>query len=339
MKNSVKTASVYIGTFIGAGFASGQEILRYFAVYGTRGALGAVLSGIIFGLFCYCSMYSCRSMGNKEFLKAADFSGCMGYVFCAFMILMFCTMSSACGELFFSIFGLPRVIGAAVMALSAALFLNFGEKGVVRLNLAVTPIIIVGILLVCTINIYRGTVSTMAGGGYLTSSVLYVAYNAVTLSGITAGVERLIDGKRTALLSAVMCGLVLGGLILAEWAVLYNTPCEFSEIPVLDLLSEKYALLYFPVLFLAMLTTAVSNGYGVTCRFRGKKTAIIALCTAAVCFSAVRFSFIVKNLYRLFGYIGIAVLVNILVIFLKVRKSKKNIEIPSNNKFFRYNRK
>ena len=43
----------YIGALIGAGFASGQEILTFFVKYGRLGGVGVVISSVIFGLFAY----------------------------------------------------------------------------------------------------------------------------------------------------------------------------------------------------------------------------------------------------------------------------------------------
>ena len=37
-----KVAATYIGTVIGAGFASGQEILQFFSVFGNMGILGLI---------------------------------------------------------------------------------------------------------------------------------------------------------------------------------------------------------------------------------------------------------------------------------------------------------
>ncbi|NLY67966.1 MAG: hypothetical protein GX069_10455, partial [Tissierellia bacterium] len=49
-KNWIKIASVYIGTVIGAGFASGREILEFFGVYGIKGIFGIIVSGLLFSI-------------------------------------------------------------------------------------------------------------------------------------------------------------------------------------------------------------------------------------------------------------------------------------------------
>lgn len=43
---------VIIGTVIGAGFASGQEVMRFFTGYGGKGLISIVLSGLLFIWIC-----------------------------------------------------------------------------------------------------------------------------------------------------------------------------------------------------------------------------------------------------------------------------------------------
>ena len=53
MKNVLKIVFVIIGTTIGAGFASGQEIYLFFNKYGFMGIIGMILSCIITGFIIY----------------------------------------------------------------------------------------------------------------------------------------------------------------------------------------------------------------------------------------------------------------------------------------------
>ena len=48
MKNILKTVCVIIGTIIGAGFASGQEVYIFFFSHGIKGIIGIVISTTIF---------------------------------------------------------------------------------------------------------------------------------------------------------------------------------------------------------------------------------------------------------------------------------------------------
>ncbi|HZG73426.1 MAG TPA: hypothetical protein VEY51_17960, partial [Chondromyces sp.] len=64
MKNwygGFQVAAVYIGTIIGAGFATGKEIVEFFSQYGLYGLFGMLFGGYLF-----------ISMGTKIMDKAID---------------------------------------------------------------------------------------------------------------------------------------------------------------------------------------------------------------------------------------------------------------------------
>src|SRR5690554_6129800 len=49
-KDDIKLAFTYVGALVGAGFASGQELVRFFVRFGTYGLWGIVFAGISFAL-------------------------------------------------------------------------------------------------------------------------------------------------------------------------------------------------------------------------------------------------------------------------------------------------
>ena len=53
MKNVFKIVFVIIGTLIGAGFASGQEIYVFFFSYGIKGFIGIIISSVGMGVLIY----------------------------------------------------------------------------------------------------------------------------------------------------------------------------------------------------------------------------------------------------------------------------------------------
>lgn len=72
MRNILKVVFVIIGTLIGAGFASGQEMYLFFFSYGMKGLIGIVVSCTLMGLIIYKSLclidkYNIRTY--KEFLE------------------------------------------------------------------------------------------------------------------------------------------------------------------------------------------------------------------------------------------------------------------------------
>ncbi|HLR92703.1 MAG TPA: hypothetical protein VK048_06535, partial [Atopostipes sp.] len=53
MLKVLKLGSAFIGIIVGAGFASGQEILQYFTSFGYMGTIGAIVAT---ALFAYVGM-------------------------------------------------------------------------------------------------------------------------------------------------------------------------------------------------------------------------------------------------------------------------------------------
>ena len=46
-KKTTQVALAFIGLMVGAGFATGQEVIQYFISFGVWGLLGAVIAGIL----------------------------------------------------------------------------------------------------------------------------------------------------------------------------------------------------------------------------------------------------------------------------------------------------
>ena len=72
MKNILKVVFVIIGTLIGAGFASGQEIYLFFFSYGIKGIVGIIVSSILMGVVIYKTLIivdKYQLKNYKEFLN------------------------------------------------------------------------------------------------------------------------------------------------------------------------------------------------------------------------------------------------------------------------------
>ena len=56
MKNVLKCTMIIVGTLIGAGFASGQEIATFFNRFLDNGLYGILISSLLFGVIIYFVM-------------------------------------------------------------------------------------------------------------------------------------------------------------------------------------------------------------------------------------------------------------------------------------------
>ena len=57
-----ETIFVLIGTFVGAGFASGKEVFNFFTIYSFYG----IISIFIFGLLLFLVIYNCLKIKTKS---------------------------------------------------------------------------------------------------------------------------------------------------------------------------------------------------------------------------------------------------------------------------------
>ncbi len=65
----VQLAMLYTGSFLGAGFLSGQELLQFFGQFGLWGLAGMVLTIAAFGVFSWMSLSIAKRTGHLEFDK------------------------------------------------------------------------------------------------------------------------------------------------------------------------------------------------------------------------------------------------------------------------------
>lgn len=322
MKNGLKIAFVYIGLVIGAGFASGREILEYFNMRSRTNLFPVVLAFFMFVLVSYLILYRTKKLGISDFGEFVDsvagrFGGFIKAVMYIFMFCGFFVMLSAGGALFESGFNCNGKLGIILMSLICFLVFSFDIKGIVVLNTVLVPFMIIGIAYLSVTSILYSSAAVSAfplAENSLVSAVCYVSYNTITAGAVLVPLYSILDSKSikvgAIVGSGVLCLLIF--IIRAALNVYYDK-ILYSEMPMLDmavLRGNIYRLVYIFVLFTSICTTAVSHGFGILSRFRfktvrGRVIGAAVFCLAALPFSDLNFSFLVASLYSVFGYIGL----------------------------------
>lgn len=325
MRKILKIAAVYIGFVIGAGFASGREVMEYFNLRSSTNISGVLIAAFLFML----TAYLIGAKASAE--KLPDFNSYIGSVAgraapCVryFMLLyMFCglfVMFAGSGALVYSITPYSSLLGAAAMALICFIVLSFDLSGIVTVNLILVPLMIIGILgtaayaAICgDINVF----SPMDGGlGIALPAVCYASYNTLTAGAVIVPLTYR-ESLKTVRRSAVIGGFVIGLLIMVVWmvqGVAFDILWD-SELPMLELASlcgKHIGRIYSAVLFMAICTTAISCGFGIMSAFshkikRSRDRVMLAavICLAALPPALYGFSNLVAHLYFLFGAVGI----------------------------------
>lgn len=335
IRNILSVSCGYIAAIIGAGFASGQEILSFFVRYGRYSIAGIIISCVIFTLFAYTVLAASLLLGRKsygEYLscimdrKVKSISELITTVF-AFCSL--CVMTACAGEMGFILFGAKKIVCAMLFSVLCGIIMTRGRNKVMAVNSVMGAVIIFGIIF-SALYILRfrehQTFSSPAAIGL--SGVAYAGYNLLAGGAVLAGMSAFLSDRREAALSALSSGIMLFTIMTLLWGLLsiYSCKINLGEIPMLTLALRQNKVitsLYSALLFLALLTTGVANCFSITDMIQGsaarKYTTSITL-LAALALSGAGVSNLINTAYRLCGYAGIFVVLVIIFKSLKITK-------------------
>lgn len=332
---ALAVAGTYIGTVIGAGFASGQEILRFFSLFGPVGAWGILLAVLLFALFGARILLLGSRVGAASHwpVLRAVAGRRLGRILDAlvsfFLFGSLSTMTAAAGAALHETWRLPAPLGSLMMAGAAAGTVLAGLTGAFKAISRVSPL-----LIAATVALAAATPGFPSGGApapapeasvppvvpwWPLAAVLYVSFNLVGAVAVLAPLGGSGVPRR-----ALAAGAVLGaaGLGLAaasiHWAIVADLGVlQHAEVPMLRVAagaSPRVAHAYSAVLLLEVYTTAVASLFGLAARLRGVfpggyAPAAVAGAAAALFASRLGFVSLVATLYPLVGAAGLALLV------------------------------
>ncbi len=330
-KTTFQVAATYVGAVMGAGFASGQEINQFFVRFGRWGLIGIVFSALLFSLLGWGMLdlqkrwkitsypeFFDRLLGRK-WGRWAD-----GLVSVLLFVGML-AMISGSGALFNEYFGFSKWLGISLTISVIALALWFRGEGVLWINSVLIPIKFIICLGIATAAIFLATSHDVMSSVALEnpivkhwafSAVLYVSFNITLAMVVFASLGRDVQ-RPGARLGAVLGGLALGVFAFVIGAALLQFPDSLGlEIPMVAVagkLGDWPAFFYVVVLWLAMITAAIGNGFSLISRMVdtgrvGYRNATIFLLLLLLPVAGVKFSKIVQVVYPLFGYLGLVFL-------------------------------
>lgn len=337
-------ASIYIGTIIGAGFASGQEILKFFAVYGYKGIFGLIIATLLFILFggiILIKVYNDKIEGYEEIVEnifGGKIGGIIELIITSFLLAGFCIMLAGSGAIIKEQFNVSYNTGIYIMALATFLTFMFSVKGISTVNTLLVPILLVGVIIISGMVIikegfvfsnYKGVGITNTGN-FITSAILYASYNSISALVMLSSIRVLIKRKKDCIQGALFGGLGLGVLsffIMVPCLIFYSD-IHNIEIPMLKIsesVGGKGKFIYTFILWFSMLTTAIANGFGCIRRISSflkinQKPIAIVFCIITIPIGKMGFSNLVSILYPIFGYLGMFIVIFMILDFIKNKK-------------------
>ncbi|MBC7084234.1 MAG: hypothetical protein H5T95_12230 [Firmicutes bacterium] len=327
-------AATYIGTVVGAGFASGQEVLQFFGHFGLRGIPAVGLAVALFSLYGYLILELGRKLGAKSHLPVVREAGghvvgtAVDGVITFFLFGALVAMTAGAGAVFDEQFGLPSAVGNVLLVVAALLTVLAGIHGVVTAISLVVPALLVAVVGISVATLLRTPLNPAAiraldparaaVPSWPLSSVVYVSYNIVLAVGVLAPLGAIAAGPRTLKLGAVLGGLGLGvGALAIHLALLATLPQSARlQVPMIYIAGRFPVLVqvgYSLILLLEIYTTAVGNLYGFVARIVKPRSAafrwlVVATSVVALLAGRLGFSRIVRTLYPAVGYAGLLLL-------------------------------
>lgn len=329
-------ASVYIGTVIGAGFASGQEVLQFFSAYGWLGLAGTLIVTTLFFFFGYSVLllgYKLQADSHVDIVRFTNgkvFGLIIDVVITIFLFGALAAMIAGAGAIVEEQFGVHAIWGTIAMAVITLLTVITGTRGVVNAISRVVPFLLLSVLF---ISIYSLVINPISGDeilltanipgatpNWILSAVNYTSYNMVIAVAVLAPMGAKAENKRKLFWGALLGALGLGiGIIAIYLCVLTNITGVFEmEVPMVEIASKISMLVQYGfaiILFAEVYTTAVGNLYGFTRRVSLKisKMWLITISTTIAFFVAqLGFSNMVLYLYPAVGYVGILFFIGVI---------------------------
>ncbi len=340
-------AATYIGTVVGAGFASGQEVLQFFGYFGLPGMLGLVLTTVLLAFFGYLILDLGRRLNADSHLPLVRYAGgkwvgtAIDWVITLFLFGGLVTMGAGAGAIFTEQLGLPFFWGSLAMIVISLVTVLTGIAGVVTSISFVVPLLLAAVFGVAIYTIttdfgaLASTLRVYANPGkapvpfWPLTALLYASYNLVLSVAILAPLGSMSGARK------LKTGAILGGIGLGVGATAINLSVlthigraanfEIPMIYVAGTISPLARTGYTIVLLAEIYTTAVSSLYGFVARLARQGTSKYRLITTGagvMAFGLAQFGFskLVGTLFPAVGFAGLLLLGSLVYGFIKDRK-------------------
>lgn len=347
-------ASTYVGTVIGAGYASGQEILQFFSAFKDKGLISLIIATGLFVVFAYIPMLLGKRLNCGDYEKVITIGKSkIPQIFADILITftLFGTLTimiAASGTTFNQSFGVPIIVGGIFMTALLIVSLLAGLDGIVKALSAVVPVMVVtafGMSVYYMLNpipVADITKEVIINASPLIkhwslSGILYVSFNLIVSIAILVSMGQIAEDEKNIFHGSVFGGLILGLCAMAlNFALVKNIHVVgTADLPMVELakaVSGTMGSIYSVILFLGLYSTAISCFYGVYVRFSkspvfskfGNKGIIIFISLISLGASMLGFTNLIGYLYPLIGYGGIIIMVLTTIILAK--NSKINLK-------------
>lgn len=337
MKSFIRTLQIaftYIGTIVGAGFATGQEILQFFTRYGYYSVPAILLSSLIMMWLGTKMMLIAKRVGARSYEDFnrhlfGDRAGSLISLFTLVILLgVNSIMLAGAGAIFQEHLGFHYQTGLIVTIAGSFFLLRRGIKGILQMNSIVVPLMIT-----LSLVVVFHTVHLPGAGRFLLQStdysplrawlspLLYTAFNLGMAQAVLVPLASHTESERSLKIGGILGGAGIGCMLLAANFAMsaYMPGIRQFEIPMGAIalkLGAIVQLIYLMLIFMEIFTTFVADMYGVTAQLKHRlpfQPQLITLVVMVFCYSLSQFGFssLLSLLYPIFGAFSLIWLVRL----------------------------
>lgn len=322
-----------IGSVIGAGFASGQEIYLFFFKYGFFGILGLLICSFLISYIIYkvlkivyvknvdtyAEFLNKIFRGNISNSKYFNLSYINNIIVNIFLLFTFFIMVAGFAAYFSQEFGQSHILGALFIAFFAYVVFRTDVKGLTKINSFIVPILIcfivcLGLKNIPNIQMDKIDFEYKYGISWVKKSIIYASYNIILLVPVLVSLKNYIKNKKNIFWISFFSGVIFFTLSVCVFFLLVNVDVSFDtlEMPIIYVVKKifpEFKVIYGLVILVSIFTTATSIGMSFlenVCR-NERSYAHVAriMCISGLFFCNFGFSNMVKFLFPVFGCLGL----------------------------------
>ncbi|WP_226668477.1 hypothetical protein [Metabacillus litoralis] len=332
--SSLQVAAVYVGTVVGAGFATGREIVEFFTKYGIYGLAGILVVGLLF-IFIGTKMLILSKRINATsyqelmiFLFGKKFGGFINGFMLVILLGLTSIMLSGAGAIFNEQLGLSVRIGVIITILLTICVMFFGVRGLYGVNLIVVPMLILFSVMLAIqsfsiepfLTSFDGTSSSSIN--WILAAFSYAAFNLTMASAVLAPLANEINDEKVLKRGGIIGGIFLTLILICSHIALSTLPNLLQyDIPMAEVMKTalySFHFIYIAVIYGEVFTSVIGNLFGLEKQILSyikvpRMVIICAILCVAAFISKIGYSSLISSLYPIFGYLCLVMLVLLIV--------------------------
>ncbi|KAB2951717.1 hypothetical protein F9B85_11430 [Heliorestis acidaminivorans] len=324
---------------VGAGFATGQEVLQFFVYFGSSGILAIAFITALFVLFGYIILEIGQRLKAESHREVIQYAGgrwlgtIIDGVITFFLFGALTAMSAGAGAVFSEQFGLSHYIGSLLLLGLTLAVVMTGISTVISAISYLVPLLLLSLFGIFIATLWFNPIDwailaqtanpAQAPVPYWPlSAIIYVSYNLVLAIAVLAPMGKHVPDKDTLRRGAFFggLGLGLGSLAIFLTVIAYLPGILAYEVPMAFIAAQFTPFIqiaYSIILLLQIFTTAVGSLFGFAIRLTSQESPTyrwLLIASVVGAFVAGQFGFtnLVRILYPAVGYAGLLLLAGLL---------------------------